>query len=295
MTSAINPAYPRAGIASTARVRDNFSAAKQEIEAIQESLLAVGYIIMYPAAAPSGWAICDGAAVSRTTYASLFTLIGTAFGAGDGSTTFNLPDMRNLIPAGANTEPLAGTGGAETVTLATANLPIHVHLTSTSGGHNHGGSSDSTLNHTHSVSAAAGGAHSHTGTTNTVSGHTHTVSTDSTGAHTHTTSLRYSAGGAGSKEIYQRSSTPANQGPTTDAGGSHSHTVTPNTTGAHTHSGSTVSNGSHSHTGTLGTAGAHTHTVTASGAHTHTVSSAGGGGAHNNMPPWLALNFIIRL
>ena len=44
--------------------------------------------------APSGWLKCDGAAVSRTTYSVLFTKIGTAFGAGDGSTTFNLPDLR---------------------------------------------------------------------------------------------------------------------------------------------------------------------------------------------------------
>ena len=55
------------------------------------------------AAAPDGWLICDGAAVSRTTQATLFAAIGTAFGAGDGSTTFNLPDMRGQFARGVNT------------------------------------------------------------------------------------------------------------------------------------------------------------------------------------------------
>jgi microcystin-dependent protein len=55
------------------------------------------------ASAPSGWLLCDGSAVSRTTYAPLFAVIGTTYGAGDGSTTFNLPDMRAASPVGAGT------------------------------------------------------------------------------------------------------------------------------------------------------------------------------------------------
>ncbi len=54
-------------------------------------------------AAPSGWLLCDGSAVSRTTYTDLFAAIGTTFGTGDGSTTFNLPDMRGIFPRGAGT------------------------------------------------------------------------------------------------------------------------------------------------------------------------------------------------
>ena len=53
------------------------------------------------ATAPSGWFICDGSAKSRTDFAELFAVIGTAFGAGDGSTTFNLPDLREAVPKGA--------------------------------------------------------------------------------------------------------------------------------------------------------------------------------------------------
>jgi hypothetical protein len=54
------------------------------------------------ASPPDGWLVCAGAAVSRTTYASLFTAIGTTYGAGDGSTTFNLPNFTNVFPYGAN-------------------------------------------------------------------------------------------------------------------------------------------------------------------------------------------------
>jgi microcystin-dependent protein len=53
--------------------------------------------------APSGWLLCDGSAVSRTTYSDLFGVIGTTYGVGDGSTTFNLPDMRAAVPVGAGT------------------------------------------------------------------------------------------------------------------------------------------------------------------------------------------------
>lgn len=61
----------------------------------------VGQIIMTGrASVPTGWLECNGAAVSRTTYASLFTAISTTWGVGDGSTTFNLPDMRGYFPRG---------------------------------------------------------------------------------------------------------------------------------------------------------------------------------------------------
>ena len=66
--------------------------------------------------AATGWLLCDGSAVSRTTYARLFTAIGTTYGVGDGSTTFNLPDLRQRFPLGLATSgtgnTLGGTGGA---------------------------------------------------------------------------------------------------------------------------------------------------------------------------------------
>lgn len=80
------------------------------------------------ASAPMGWLLCNGQAVSRTTYAVLFAEWGTKYGAGDGSTTFNVPDLRDRTLIGASTtHPLGWTGGAETHTLVLAEMPAHQH------------------------------------------------------------------------------------------------------------------------------------------------------------------------
>jgi len=78
--------------------------------------LPTGGILPYGAAtAPTGFLLCNGAAVSRATYAALFAIIGTTFGAGDGSTTFNVPDLRQRFPLGlaasGTGNTLGGTGG----------------------------------------------------------------------------------------------------------------------------------------------------------------------------------------
>ena len=90
-----------------------------------------GIIQMYGGStAPTNWLLCDGSAVSRTTYSNLFTAIGTNYGVGNGSTTFNLPNLTNRMPIGKGTGSFAtlnNTGGAETFTLATTNLPAHQH------------------------------------------------------------------------------------------------------------------------------------------------------------------------
>ena len=85
------------------------------------------------AAAPTGWLTCDGAAISRTVYARLFAAISTLFGAGDGSSTFNVPDLRGRVPVGVGqgsglTARTIGTRwGVEAVALSTAQMPNHAH------------------------------------------------------------------------------------------------------------------------------------------------------------------------
>ena len=65
---------------------------------------------------PSGYLNCDGTAVSRSTYSALFAIISTDYGAGDGASTFNLPDLRDKVPLGvSSSKAVASTGGAETV------------------------------------------------------------------------------------------------------------------------------------------------------------------------------------
>ena len=92
----------------------------------------VGVVQMWAGeAAPAGWLLCQGQAVSRTTYAALYTVCGTAYGTGDGSSTFNLPDLRARMPIGLSGSgafnALGNAGGEENHTLTTAEMPSHKH------------------------------------------------------------------------------------------------------------------------------------------------------------------------
>lgn len=96
--------------------------------------LPVGTMVDFAgASAPTGWLLCDGAAVSRTTYASLFAVIGVVHGIGDGTTTFNVPDMRGRVSIGTGTgsgltaRTLGASGGEEAHVLLEAELPVHDH------------------------------------------------------------------------------------------------------------------------------------------------------------------------
>ena len=77
--------------------------------------------------APTGWLLCDGSAISRTTQAGIFSVIGTAYGAGDGSTTFNLPDFRGRVPVAVGTHADVGSLGANDGAAVADRRPKHAH------------------------------------------------------------------------------------------------------------------------------------------------------------------------
>ena len=125
---------------------------------------------------PTGFLECNGAAVSRSTYSALFAIVGTTYGAGDGASTFNLPDLQDNVAVGkSGTKALASTGGANTVastgnvggstanaTLSTAQLASHSH----SGGGGNGVTGMATevtiaRNVPSTGNAGSGGGHSH--------------------------------------------------------------------------------------------------------------------------------------
>lgn len=181
-----------------------------------------GTVKMYAgAAAPAGYLPCQGQAVSRTTYAALFAVIGTGFGAGDGSTTFNLPDLRDRVPMGASaSRALGSTGGSLSATTASAGTHTHGASSSSAGAHSHGGGTGATTlttmqmpSHTHNVPAtfinsypsvygyiaeggssiwsgqpttSTGGGNAHTHSIGSDGTHSHAVTVNSDGAHTHT-------------------------------------------------------------------------------------------------------------
>lgn len=107
-----------------------------DVRVMGTPLVPIGTILDFAAAtAPTGYLVCDGSAVSRTDYAALFAVIGTTWGAGDGSTTFNIPDFRGRTSIGAGTgtatdataHALASSGGSEGVTLTANESGTHSH------------------------------------------------------------------------------------------------------------------------------------------------------------------------
>lgn len=156
-------------------------------------------------AADPGWLICDGTAVSRTTYHALFGVIGTTYGAGDGIATFTLPDWRGRVPLGVSlTYPLGTTGGSATLNIqhlhdpGTLLGPIHHHQRGTlafpdhahSGvglnnpNHHHGATGLNNPDHGHAAGTLKVGVHGH-GNSLTIPNHGHSAVGISTPNHGH--------------------------------------------------------------------------------------------------------------
>ena len=131
------------------------------------------------ASVPSGFLECDGSAVSRSTYSALFAIVGTTYGTGDGSSTFNVPNLADNVAVGKSpNKALASTGGANTVTstgnvggstanatLSTSQLASHSHgisaIQPTTGGSLIPNRSSGPANNTNTNNTGSGSGHSH--------------------------------------------------------------------------------------------------------------------------------------
>jgi microcystin-dependent protein len=194
--------------------------------------------------APPGWLICDGRLISRTTYSALFAVIGTAWGAGDGSTTFALPgaSARALVGAGSTVDDngttisysFAQKTGVQQRVIAQTNLPALALTSDTQGYHSHGGATMVGANHTHSMDVQ--GNHAHTTTVN--GSHQHV--TDAQGDHTH--GIRLTTVGSGGWNLPNAGVQPV-AGGSTDVAGNHQH----NTDAQGNHQHTTDGQGSHQH------------------------------------------------
>jgi microcystin-dependent protein len=199
---------------------------------------------------PDGYLLVRGQAVSRTTYAKLFAIIGTTWGVGDGATTFNLPPSeRVFIGAGVNPGFIHGNiGGVASSTLTTTENGAHTptavsNVTGLSGGH------------TPAITVLDGG------------GHTPVITVIENGAHTHTLSVDPN----GAQVLTATSFANDNVTITSASSGSHTHTVTLNAAGGHAHWAVTAEAGGH-------TPGI---TILGDGAHNHTVNSVSQWGPYN--------------
>lgn len=133
---------------------------------IGQYVLPAGVIVSYISnTIPNGWLLCDGSAVSRTTYSRLYAAVGTTYGAGNGTTTFNLPNLKGKVPVGRDSSdssftPLATAGGEKNHTLTTSEIPSHKHWIS-AGTYDDGNmSTTGTSNSQDTGLAADGGSYS---------------------------------------------------------------------------------------------------------------------------------------
>lgn len=264
-----------------------------------------GAIMPYAGAtAPNHWLLCDGSQVNRVTYKRLFDVIGTTFGAGDGSTTFNIPDLRQrfiLGKAAAGTGSVLGSTGGNIDHTHTG--PAHTHSISSDGAHTHTGGA-----HTHAAGTLAGPSHTHS--ISNQGGHTHTISGSTANESSHTHGISLGASDVGNEVLRALSPTsPYAQAGTTElshyhnitgttgAGSAHSHgagTLAADSGGSHDHGGATGASGTGSVTGSTASDGAVS--TTSNGAHTHTgaTGSSGTGTTGTANPPFLTLNHIIK-
>lgn len=255
---------------------------------------------------PDNWLICDGSLVDKDEYPSLFDVIGYSYGSDEEDPNmFGLPNLKGKVVVGYNSSEtefnlLGKIGGSKTHTLLVGEIPSHTHtpvphthgtlgalVTNNTGGHSHGGGTNNAGEHGHNSSIGAAGSHSHSGNTNTAGSHSHSELRASTVTYNSVTRASGTLDTVGNVTAVNNSST------STGSAGSHSHTITTDTEPSHTHSISISPNGAHSHNISTNNDGSHSHNLTIPTSEAE-VQATGGGGAHNNLQPYITFNYIIK-
>ena len=224
--------------------------------------------------APTGWLLCDGAAVSRSTYSALFAITGTAYGVGNGSSTFNVPDMKGRTPVGVGTG--AGDGAEDTDGGA---VPAGTALTARSLGEWTGTETIGLLAHTHTMKNHT---HDVSGTTGGGSNHTHDLSN-----HTHGTSHNHNIYGPWHDSVHMAVSV---QGV---SGGDH-YRGTMDNRAANTGSNHGPANSGTPSSNTSGGESSHTHSFSDTSTAPSDNTSDSTGSTTKHTIPIMCINFIIK-
>ena len=177
--------------------------------------------------APPGWLKCNGAAISRTTFSALFSRLGTVYGEGDGSTTFNVPDLRGLFPRGWDDGRGIDNGRA---IGSYQEMMLHSH--------GHGATATTIEDHQHTAWSDSQGSHQHRASTNMQGEHAHAVKEGAV-----------APGGPGGEILSSGDdlTTIIHGYSSTSVSGGHSHSVDMETAGNHAHNIGVGSAGGHSH------------------------------------------------
>lgn len=261
-----------------------------------------GSVICYTGTAPpAGYLECNGREYLRSEYSALFTVIGTRFGNGNGTTSFNVPDLRGEFVRGWDNG--RGVDPDRNRTLGshqedTFRSHRHSGSTSSAGTHSHDASTSSAGHHNHSGSTSMNGEHSHGAGTSLEGNHSHSGSTNAAGEHWHGMKRDgQGSGGGWALRHGDRVGGPSG-GQEMDSAGNHSHSISTNVTGAHSHRIDVYGAGNHNHHLSINYSGSHSHSVSVSnaGSHNHsfTTNAEDAGGGPETRPRNTALMYIIK-